>query len=145
MIEILPAVLIFVMVLTAILQYFTVFRGAVENEQVVRNLMLAKIANSGTLTTPAGQLSNSSQTQPRDTSTPGLQMDVEGRRGIVVPTNVFVDHKNPCFSVFPPEWKQNLPTSGIFAMGAQKGFPSIQLVTYAVIYRTMSNNARCPF
>jgi hypothetical protein len=140
-IEILPAILIFIMVLSACLRYFEVFRDAVEKEQVARNLMFAKIGNSGTLTTPASQLTNPGTQDP---STNGIQFDIEGGRVPVLVTNAFVDRSVGCFAVFPPSWKKQTPTSDIFAPGSGGGFPPVQVNTYAVIHRNASTPS-CPF
>ncbi len=135
MIEIVPAILIFAMVISAALRYFEIFRGAVESEQVARNLMMAKIGNSGTLTTPASQLANPAQTTPSDRGTTPLQMDIEGGRASVVESNVFIDPTVTCFSTYPPEWKKLYSTSQIFVYGGAREATPIQITTYATICR----------
>ncbi len=142
LIEILPATLIFVMVISVTLRYFEIFRDAVEKEQVARNLLFAKIGNSGTLTTPPSQLANPRQINPQDTATSPIQFDIEGGRVAVDSTNAFVGSDATCFSAFPPDWRKENP---IFFPGIGSGaFPSVFVLTYAVIYRNASQGS-CPF
>jgi hypothetical protein len=135
MIEIVPAILIFAMVISAALRYFEIFRNAVESEQVARNLIMAKIANSGTLTTPASQLNNPLQPTPSDRSTRPVTLQIEGAAVPVVENNIFVDPGVVCFSVYPPDWKRVYSTSQIFVYGGSAERPPVQIMTYASICR----------
>jgi len=56
MIEFLPSVVIFLIVVSASTAYFRAMRSAAIRQEVVRNLAFAKIGNAGTLTTPSDQL-----------------------------------------------------------------------------------------
>lgn len=54
--ELLPAMMMFFIVLFACLSYFRAMRSAVMREEAVRNVAFAKINNSGTLTTMPNQI-----------------------------------------------------------------------------------------
>jgi hypothetical protein len=135
MIEIIPAILIFAMVVSASLRYFEIFRGAVEAEQVARNLMMAKIGNSGTMTTPASQLINPAQASPTDAGTKPIVMDIEGSAAPVIESNAFIDTSVTCFSTFPTDWKKLYSTSQIFVYGGATEPNPVQITTYASVCR----------
>ncbi len=124
-VELLPAVLIFLLVTTAAMTYFRTLRHATLRQEVVRNLAFAKIANSGTLTTPTEQ---SGGELP-------VQYAASGERsvaGIQASANAFVSNENVCFRIVPHEPTTEVSLSGVYGMG---DLVKVPFSTSSVVYR----------
>jgi len=133
--ELVPAIAIFFILLTAGLAYFRVMRAATIRQEVVRNIAFAKINNSGTLTTPPNQLAGA------DVDDLSLSTEIRGSTVTVVKksANTFISENNNCFAAFPSESIAAVALGTLPVVGA---LGAIQFSTYAVVYR--KPNGSCP-
>lgn len=134
--EILPAVMIFVVVLMAGLAYFRVMRAAVLRQEIVRNAMFATIHNSGTLTTPA----NLTEVASGKVNGAGVDYGVSGRV-VAAGRMAFVDNQTNCFRVVPKDAIVSIATPLMSALLGTGGQPDVKISTYAVIHRVYNRNA----
>jgi hypothetical protein len=126
--ELLPALLVIVVVLTTSLFYFGAMREAAMREEAVRNLTFAKIANSGTLTTPGDQMLStiSSPMLLGPELSPNYNYSA-----LAVGRNPFIGATSNCFLVRP-----ELPENTAVKMSTQPSFlKAITINTYAIINR----------
>jgi hypothetical protein len=144
LVEILPAVVIFVTVMLAGLNYFRVMRTAVIRQEVVRNAVFAAIFNSGSLTTPSALLSNPSGGPGAAGETDGAGHETGGSRIIAGNKFAFVGADVNCFVVFPRNPVKTLSTPLLPSL-VQGDQPEVSLVTYAVVHRrwNASSGAGC--
>jgi len=128
-IELLPSILLFLIVVGAGLSYFQMMREVTIRQEVVRNLAFAKINNVGTLTTPLSQGDN--------------RVTIEGFPVPDAPITQnrfeFVSRTDDCFSVSPENVSKPLSAGSVFGIGP---LTPINVTTYAVIYRRPSSD--CP-
>jgi len=118
LVELLPSLVIFFMVISASLSYFEIMRGATIRQEVVRNLAFAKMNNMGTLTTPTGKL--------------GAPIQIEGVAAISGNDNDFVGFQSNCFSVSPANLTESFQPKKIIGVSA---VPPVEVSSYAVVYR----------
>ncbi|MBS1983989.1 MAG: hypothetical protein JST16_07430 [Bdellovibrionales bacterium] len=127
MVEFLPAVMIFILIMSAGLAYFRVMRAASLRQEAARNLAFAKIDNAGTLTTidspDAGR------------SAAAVAINIEG---VAIPamndqSNPFVGRDAQCFSVIPGGQAQK-KLDITYRYGASSDTP-VTISTYAVVCR----------
>jgi hypothetical protein len=132
LVELLPSIVIFMLVVSAGLAYFRVLRSATIRQEVVRNLMFAKINNSGTLTS----------TIPQEGGV-RLQLGDAFVNAPVITSqrNAQVLQNDSCFTVFPGSTIENVPVTGVYGAGE---LPGVDLTTYAVMYRDITGGG-CPF
>jgi hypothetical protein len=121
-IEFLPSVLLFLIVVGGGLSYFQMMREVTIRQEVVRNLAFAKIQNSGTLTTPLTQ------------STSEVLVSGLPEPGVAIPANRFdfINREDPCFVVTPDQVTQSVSGLNIFGLGQIQPFT---ISTFAVVYR----------
>jgi hypothetical protein len=128
-IELLPSVLLFLIVVGGGLSYFQMMREVTIRQEVVRNLAFAKINNVGTLTTPLSQGAN--------------EVLIEGFPAggrVIGPSRFdFVSRTDGCFTVTPSLVRKPIQAGSVFGIGA---LTPINVTTYAVIYRRPDVN--CP-
>lgn len=138
MVEILPALMIFLIVLTSGLAYFRVMRSAVIRQELVRNAMFAAIHNSGSLTTPA----NLTRVPSGESIGSGVMMNSAGPL-IAGPRMAFIDNQTNCFRVLPKDPILSVDTPILESLlGAGNEQPLVKISTYAVIHRVYDPNAR---
>lgn len=127
MVEFLPAIMIFVMVMSAGLAYFRVMRAAALRQEAVRNMAFAKIDNSGTLTTV--------DTPDEGKSAASVGIAIEGRSvdAITSGNNAFIDSGVSCFRVVPSGTAQ-MALEVKYREGASAALPVV-LTTFAVVCR----------
>ena len=117
-VELLPSVIIFFLIMGAGLSYFRVMRAATIRQEVVRNLAFAKIDYSGTLTTPLTQKAG---------------IPFFGLVGVLGNANVFIDRGTACFRVNPDQLVETVGVGGT-ASGIG-GLRPVDATSYAVVYR----------
>jgi hypothetical protein len=94
MVELMPAIMLFMLVVSAGLAYFRVMRAAARNEEASRNIAFAKINNAGTLTTV-------DIVPGSDKPTP-LQLTIEGTPlSVATSKDDFIDRTAGCIVVTP--------------------------------------------
>lgn len=136
LVEMLPSLVIFLVVMSAGLAYFRIMRNATIRQEVVRNLAFAKINNTGTMTTSLSQAVGEVQFLDGQ---PVLQGD---RNDDVydVPGGAYV--KADCFTVSPREAtvSAEVPPGAVYSLGELN---PVDITTYAVVYRNVSGQS-CP-
>jgi hypothetical protein len=128
-VELLPSVFLFLIVVTAGLSYFRMMREVTIRQEVVRAMAFSKIDYSGTLTTPL-------------TQSEGV-LFLEGLpNGVAVDSSrfEFVGRLDPCFSVTPENVTQQIEAGSVFGLGRLN---PLNVATYAVMYR-VPGVAQCP-
>jgi hypothetical protein len=132
MVELLPSLILFFMVMSAGLAYFRVMRMAVMRQEAVRNIAFAKIANKGSLTTSRVEAENGIS----------LSSDMGGGGVSVVPEsrNDFVSYEQDCFTVTSASAIYKVSMSSIYSIGVPK---DVDITSYATVYRRPSGT--CPF
>jgi hypothetical protein len=134
LIELVPSILLFLIVSSSSLAYFRVMRSSQLRQEVVRNLMFAKIDNSGPLVTSGQQ-----GLEPLQLS--GIPEASRGPASAVGGSAVKLGIATDCVAVFPGDTPARMPVNGILGL---PGFESeLQFSTYAVIFRR-DGAARCP-
>jgi hypothetical protein len=134
LIELIPSVLLFLIVSSSSLAYFRVMRSSQIRQEVVRNLMFAKIDNSGPLVTSAQQTQEPLQLA-------GVEVGSRAPASAVGGNTVAMSANTDCLAVFPGDSLSRIPVTNILGLS---GFESeVQVATYAVIFRR-SGNSRCP-
>lgn len=134
MMELLPSTILFFMVISVSLAYYRVVRASQLRQEAVRNMMFAKIANKGTLTSTGVQ---------EDQGVVFSQGD-QGFRGpaaISSNQNSFVDQTVPCFSVSPSDLSFGVPFPESIA-GLGRIPQLVNIATYAVMHR--DSGGTCP-
>lgn len=127
-VEMLPCFFLFILIFTASLALFEVMTNAIKLQETARNMAFAKIANSGTLTTPpegGGQL-----VLGRAPASAAALVSASG--------NNRVTSSSSCFSVFPTEAKYSIDLLPIY--GVEKAL-KIDFSTRISVYR--SPGSRC--
>lgn len=138
--ELLPAMTIFFMLLGGAMAYYKVVRTATIKQEVVRNLLFAKINNSGTLTSTTGQIDSGGGGGENLT---GLRLEGANTGAVEVVKNNqndFISSDTSCFTVIPAEASVGLPL-GSLLLGGDLGVVNVS--TFAVMYRN-AGGARCP-
>lgn len=127
MVEFLPAIMIFILVMSAGLAYFRVMRSAALREEAVRNLAFAKMDNAGTLTTVDSPDEGKSAAE--------VSVSIEGQSipALSSGNNVFISEQVQCFSVVP-EGQAQLPIEVTYRAGVTASTPVV-LTTYGVVCR----------
>lgn len=138
--ELLPAMMMFFVVLFACLAYFRAMRSSVMREEAVRNVAFAKINNSGTLTTTLNQTSSGRVGcgGPNQTLCVGAEM-IESGSGFYssVPRDRFVRSTNNCFVLNLEGGVSSVPIGpmNFNAGGTPRNSEDIKISTYAVVHR----------
>lgn len=130
------SMVVFIILISAAASYYKVMRTSIIRQEVVRNLIFAKINNSGSLTSI-----------PSDSSGSRLYLGGIGSPFTVEAGNpVEISQVNSCFMVVPggdANLKVKTPyedsSSGSSGGASQTG--EVNILTYAVIYR--NNGASC--
>ncbi len=127
MVEFLPSIMIFVLIMSAGMAYFRVMRAAEIRQEAARNLAFAKIDNAGTLTTV--------DSADDGKSAPPIALTIENQTIPAVQdgNNVFISSGTTCFSVIP-ESKADLELPVVYRSGVQAPRPVV-IRTYAVVCR----------
>jgi len=118
LVEFIPALVLFLIVISAGLAYFRVMRAGVIRQEAVRNLAFAKIANSGTLTTTSMQVDQA--------------IVVSEIAAVTSQNNLDIGSSEPCFKVSPNEFVKEVNVGGVYGL---KDLLPVKILTYAVIYR----------
>ena len=125
-IEIIPAFFLFILVITASVSLFEVLRNATLVQETARNMAFAKIANSGTITSPPE-------------ASGALVLGVESP--ISLPSsNPRVSASNSCFNVYPTAPSHSVTMLPILGVD---GFLSVAFATKLSVYRNTSRGAAC--
>ena len=128
LVEFLPAVMIFILVLSAGLAFFRIMRSATIRQEAARNLAFAKIDFAGTLTTVNVDASNTSR--PRSV---GLRIESGDVTAISGNNDQFIDYSTSCFYVHPEgSGMKSLPVD---LRGGVRVDRPVQFSTYAVVCR----------
>ncbi len=136
LVEFLPSMVLFLMVITAGLSYFRTMREATIRQEVVRNLAFAKISNSGTLTTPLSQSLGGSLLFEGSPQVTNVEAIPAGQN-----EGVFVGPGGnpPCFTVTPEQVQKTLTPGDVVGVGRLN---PVTITTYAVVHRYPGGN--CP-
>lgn len=126
-VEILPSVMLFMLVISAGLAYFRVMRAATIRQEAVRNLAFAKIDNSGTLTTVV------TPDEGGVAAPITITVDRKVIPALVDGNNPFISSSTDCFTVIPGgEAQQSIPVTYRYGVS---GDAPVLLRTYAVVCR----------
>lgn len=123
MIEFVPSLILFFIVMSAGLSYYRLMRAAQIREEAVRNILFQKINYSGTLT---------SQFIENPASQAGGKTSVFSGDGGVAPSNPVLQNVI-CIGATPNSPIKSLGDRSIATL--VDDLPTVNLVTYAVIYR----------
>jgi len=128
LVELLPSLVLFLLVMSAGLAYYRVMRVAVIRQEVVRNLAFAKIDYSGTLTTTDREVAD------------GVSLFNDFTVMASDPSD-FVGYTEPCFTVTPENVSEKVDSvTPVYGIGSIRG---VDITTYAVVYRQPRGG--CPF
>ncbi len=133
--ELLPSMIIFLMIMTGALSYYRVMRSATIKQEIIRNLMFAKINNSGTLTTTTNQVKPGSS----DLSIAASINSIEATNSISQANNGRVLRDSSCFAVLPDKPSETMTLGPLFMAGE---LGELNFKTFAVIYR--NTDKTCP-
>lgn len=145
MMEFLPAMLVFATVLSSAFAFYKAVRWATIRQEVVRNLAMATIANSGTLTTPS-ELSDGSQNALKfgsnvvftDRSLASTDLGNGGQGVLPVNSQNAISGSATCFRVYPARpgggSQEPFAITGIFGAGANPE-QNFEIMSRATIYR----------
>ncbi len=131
MLELIPAITLFLIIITAALAFFRVMREATLRQEVVRNLTFAKMANMGTLTSPPNQI-DAAGTTPKD-------LRLKGSDVITGAANTFISERDACFAVLPSNANTSIPVTGVYII--QKYLTPVDIQTFSIVHR--QPNGRC--
>lgn len=139
MMELLPAMAIFFMLLSGALAYYRAIRDATIKQEVVRNLIFTKINNSGTLTSPPNQVATAGgvalQTLSFSEFTGVSNVALVGGGN-----NKFMTNDADCFTAIPDQANATL-SLGSIPFGGSLG--TINFASYGVMYRDVKGG-HCP-
>jgi hypothetical protein len=139
MMEFLPALMIFTTVLSASFAFYRAVRFATVRQEVSRNLMMAAIANAGTLTTPA-EFSTSAARSSFDFKENVFftQAAIQGTEVLPVRNQQAIDSGALCFQVYPhrpgAQNKQPFLIEGFFGSPANPD-QAFELTSRSTLYR----------
>jgi hypothetical protein len=122
LIEFIPVLFAFLFIFTAAMSFFEVMKNATIVQEMGRNLAFAKIANSGTLTTPLDQ---------------SFYMARYG----AFSGNDGISMSNECFTVLPRKSNYAHEVKKIFGIDAAL---QVRMFTKAVVYRRPGNACQSP-
>lgn len=124
MIEFLPLMGIFIVVMSASLAFFRSLREGVLRQEALRNIYFASVRNMGTMTSPPESRQSSGN----------IIVDLEGNR--LIQKAEPIGPNTPCYFITPGEIQTDVPIKGIYMLEDK--------ITAAIQYRHFGIVRRLP-